>query len=229
MKQIVYTKPGVALIDLPEPQIQRDNDVKIKVAYASVCGSDLHVLHGHYDELLPAGAPMGHEASGYVAELGPAATTKGLTIGDKVTYYFNEYCGTCHYCRNGKEHFCLNVRRDTAAMSEYMVVSEQQVYKLETDADMAAAALIEPVSVCLHGIDMCRIKAGTTVAVFGGGGIGQIMMQLARLSGAVSFTMIEPITAKRETARKLGADHIIDPSTENTLYAAEKCIVVQKN
>lgn len=92
-----------------------------------------------------------------------------------------------------------------------MVVDEQQVYKLPEDMDMKKAALTEPVSICLHGVDMCRIKPGDTVAVSGGGGIGNLTMQLARLSGGTRVTLFEPIAWKREAALKAGADYVLDP------------------
>jgi len=213
MKALVYAKPGVKVIDIPEPQLQNPDDVRIKMAYSSVCGSDLHIAAGEYD--LPEGFPMGHEGAGTVVELGPEAKTKGLKVGDKVTFYFNKYCGKCHYCRNGKENFCTDVKMVVGAMSEYFVVSEQQVYLLDSNANLAEAALIEPISVCMHGLDLCKIKSGTSVAISGGGGIGQITMQLAKLAGASNVTMIEPITWKRDIALENGADYVIDPINED--------------
>ena len=77
-----------------------------------------------------------------------------------------------------------------------MVLREQQVFKLPDDTDLAKACLVEPITVCLHGIDMCRIKVGDKVAISGGGGIGLILLQLARLSGASKLTLIEPVAEK---------------------------------
>jgi len=219
MKSIRYTMPGVGCYEVPEPQIENPDEVKIRVAYASICGSDVHTIHGDLDEYfkLEPGKlnPLGHEASGVVAELGKEADVKGLRVGDKVAYYYNRYCGKCHFCRNGQEHFCLNAKPNGTAMSEYMVLGEQQVFKVPADMDLAKASLIEPVTVALHGIDMCRIKAGSKVAISGGGAIGLLMLQLARLSGAVRLTLIEPVREKRDLAMELGADFTIDPFTQD--------------
>lgn len=219
MRSIRYTMPGFGCYDVPEPALVNADDVKIRVAYASICGSDVHTIKGDMDGYFGfrpgALSPLGHEASGVVVELGPEATVKGLKIGDKVAYYYNRYCGKCHFCRNGQEQFCQNVLANGSAMSDFMVLSEQQVFKLPNDADLAKASLVEPITVCLHGIDMCRIKPGSTVAISGGGAVGLILIQLARLNGATRLTLIEPVAGKRELGMRLGADHVIDPVKQN--------------
>lgn len=214
MKAISYAMPGVKLIDIPEPQIVNADDVKVRISYASICGSDIHTVKGEADDhfaSMPKPIIMGHEASGIVTEVGKGATAKGLKPGDKVTYYYNTYCGKCYFCRNGQEQFCTNVVCRDTAMTEYMVLSEQQVFKLPDDVDLKKACLIEPVSVCLHGIDMAHIKVGDKVAISGGGGIGLIMLQLAKFSGAAKLTLIEPVTSKHALAKKLGARYAFDP------------------
>lgn len=226
MKSIRYTMPGYGCYDVPEPQIKNPDDVKIRVAYASICGSDIHTLHGDLDEYFKFEAgtliPLGHEASGVVAELGKEAHVKGLKVGDKVAYYYNHYCGKCYFCRNGQEHFCLNSKPNGSAMSEYMVLGEQQIFKLPEDADLAKATLIEPITVTLHGIDMCRIRPGSKVAISGGGAIGLLMLQLASLSGAVKLTLIEPVPEKRHLAMKMGVDFTIDPSKQDVVSEGKR-------
>lgn len=93
-----------------------------------------------------------------ITELGPAATCKGLKVGDRVVYYYNEHCGSCYYCRNGQEQFCENMTGTSAAFSDYIVVREQSVHKLADTCSLKKGALIEPISVCLHGIDLIGIK-----------------------------------------------------------------------
>lgn len=214
----------VRMIDVPEPQVTRPDDVKIRVAYCGICGSDLHFKRAEFDFMMDKenGFPLGHEATGTVVELGPAATTKGLKVGDRVTYYFNEHCGSCYYCRNGQEQFCSSKTSNMSAMSDYIVVREQAVYKLADTCSMQKGALIEPISVSLHGIDLCKIKAGMSVAISGGGAMGLILTQLAYRSGATNLTVIEPIASKRELALKLGADHVIDPVSQDRKEEAMK-------
>lgn len=219
MRQLFYTANGLELQkDAPEPMLLNEDDVKIRVAYCGVCGSDLHFLRKEMDFMILADTthyPLGHEAVGVITELGPGATAKGLKVGDKVIYYYNKYCGKCHYCRNGQEHLCVNVKSNMAAMADYIVTSEQTVFKLDDDIDMAKAVFHEPISVCLHGIDLARIKPGQSVMISGGGGIGLILLQLARLSGAVNLTLSEPVAWKREVGKKLGAVFTIDPTLED--------------
>lgn len=226
MKSIRYTCPGIGCYNIEEPQIQKPDDIKIRIAFASICGSDIHTLKGEMDEAwgFKKGAlnPMGHEASGVVAEVGPEAKIKGLKAGDKVIYYYDEYCEKCYFCRNGQEQFCLNVKIKDDAMQEFIVISENQVFKLPEDADLAKACMVEPISVCLHGIDRCNIRPGYKTAISGGGSIGLVMLQLAKMSGACRLTLIEPVKEKRDLAKKFGAEHVIDPFKQDVIEECKK-------
>ncbi|MFT3851839.1 MAG: alcohol dehydrogenase catalytic domain-containing protein [Ilumatobacteraceae bacterium] len=222
MRQIFYTRPGLTLDDVPEPTLRSPSDVKIAVAAASLCGSDLHMLRGDFDDLFGNArrVPLGHEASGTVVEVGPAATAKGLQPGDAVTFYFNRYCGACRACRSGREQFCSAVRATTSFMSDVVVLDEQQVFALPRGLTLQEAAVVEPVSVAMRGVDLCPIHPGTTVAVSGGGGIGQLAASLARLSGAVELTLIDPVAAKRDLAAARGAAHVVDPTAGDVVEQA---------
>lgn len=223
MKAVRYFGNGdLRLVNVPEPQIVDADDVKIKIAYCGVCGSDLHLKRAEFDFMVDTdnGMPMGHEATGTIVELGAKATTKGLKIGDRVSFYFNEHCGSCYYCRNGQEQFCDHKTVATGAMSEYIVVGEQAVYKIPDSISMQKGALTEPISVCLHGVDMCQIKPGMSVAISGGGAMGMIIAQLALRSGATKLTVFEPIAAKREVLKKLGVQYTVDPINEDRLARA---------
>lgn len=101
---------------------------------------------------------------------------------------------------------------------------EKQVYKVSDELSFIEAAMAEPISCCLHGIDLCNIKAGDTVLVIGGGPIGMIMMQLAKNAGASKVIMSEPVEEKREQVLKLGATKTIDPLHEDVeAVLAEYC------
>jgi len=95
------------------------------------------------------------------------------------------------------------------------VVKERQVYKLGENTTFEQGAMAEPVACCLHGIDLCHIQPGQQVVVIGGGMIGLLMMQLAKLAGAAKVALLEPVESKREVAKKLGADVCIDPIQED--------------
>jgi threonine dehydrogenase-like Zn-dependent dehydrogenase len=171
----------------------------------------------------------GHEFSGVVAKVGSGVTT--LKVGDRVSGDPNDMCGECYFCKNGKQHFCTNnVGVGTTVdggFAEYVVMREKQVYKFADDLSFIEAAMAEPISCCLNGIDLCNIKPGCTVLVIGGGPIGMIMLQLAKYAGAAKLIMSEPVAEKREQALKLGATKVINPMDEDVAAVlSEYCMNV---
>ncbi|MEE1031091.1 MAG: zinc-binding dehydrogenase, partial [Ruminococcus sp.] len=125
----------------------------------------------------------------------------------------------CTPCRNGVAHYCEHMigygTTVNGGFAEYCAVNERQIYKIGDNTTFEQGAMAEPVACCLHGMDMCEIKPGHQVVVIGGGMIGLLMMQLAKLSGAAKVALLEPVESKREVAKKLGADVCIDPIHEN--------------
>jgi (R,R)-butanediol dehydrogenase/meso-butanediol dehydrogenase/diacetyl reductase/L-iditol 2-dehydrogenase len=215
------------MYDLPKPKLIYPDDVLVKVAYVGICGSDINVIRGYEDENIEGIVPgekyqLGHEASGYVEEVGPEASAKGLKVGDKVVMYYNQHCGKCYHCRNGQEQFCDNMKTRAGSMADYISQNEQQVYKMPPDTNMAAAALIEPISVVLRGIELCNIRPGSKVAVSGGGGIGLLFVQLLRVLGGAKITVFEPVESKRKIALKYGAEYAVDPLKEDAVKEAKK-------
>jgi len=204
----------VACCDMPMPEMVNDDDILIKIAYASICGSDPHALKGFFPNKKLMSI-VGHEVSGTVEKLGPKATKKGLKVGDKVTGNFFLPCGTCWFCDNELEQFCKNGEYKNGTMAEYIVWRESQVYKLPDDVDLAQAALVEPFAMATHAVELADMKIGSRVAVSGGGGIGLMLVQLLKLCGASSVTLIEPIESKRRLALETGADFVIDPAKED--------------
>jgi len=208
----------VGVVDFPFPELGPE-DVLIKVAYCSICGSDPHVFSGDFEVPLPYG--LGHEVSGTIVDLGPKATIKKLKVGDRVAGNFYKACGTCYYCRNGQENICENIRESKkTGMAEYVVWHEQQVYKIPDSVSLEEAALLEPVAIAVRGIERADMKIGARVAVSGAGGLGLILVQLAKMSGASSVTVIEPVEGKRKLAKELGADHVIHPGVDDIMGKA---------
>ena len=196
----------------------KNNEVMIQVKYCGVCGTDMHIFNGDGGsfEVNPPLIP-GHEFSGVVAKIGADVTT--VKEGDRVSGDPNDMCGECYFCKNAMQHFCTNnVGVGTTVdggFAEYVIMREKQVYKFSENLSFIEAAMAEPISCCLHGIDLCNIKAGCTVLVMGGGPIGMIMMQLAKNAGAARVIMSEPVEEKRDLARKLGATKTINPIEED--------------
>lgn len=227
MKAAVYHGPGDLRVEEVPVRKLKDNEVKIQVKYCGICGTDIHIFHGDGGccDVTPPLVP-GHEFSGVVAEVGTGVKT--VKVGDRVTGDPNDMCGECYFCKNGMQHFCKNnIGIGTTVdggFAEYVIMREKQVYKVSDDLSFIEAAMAEPISCCLHGIDLCNIKAGDSVLVIGGGPIGMIMMQLAKNAGASKVIMSEPVEEKREQALKLGATKTLDPLHEDVeAVLAEYC------
>ncbi len=193
-------------------------EVLVKVMACGICGTDVHIFHGDEGAApTPAGTVLGHEFAGVVDAIGEGV--KSVAVGDRVCVDPNKLCNECYYCKSGIGHFCEDMlgigTTVNGGFSEYCVVPESQVYKIADTTTFEMAAMTEPVACCVHGIDMCDISCGDTVAVIGGGMIGLIMLQLAKISGAGKLILIEPVEEKREMGKKLGADICIDPINEN--------------
>lgn len=196
----------------------KDNEVVVKVHACGICGTDVHIFHGDEGAAKsPAGTILGHEFAGEIVEVGKNVTK--LKVGDRVCVDPNYLCDECYYCKNALGHFCENMvgigTTVHGGFAEYCTVPECQAFVFGEDLSYEKAAMCEPVACCLHGIDMCDINCGDTVAVIGGGMIGLIMLQLAKLRGAAKLILIEPVEEKRVFAKKLGADITIDPINSN--------------
>ena len=218
MKALVLTETGkLELMSRPVPAPGPD-EVLVRVKACGVCGTDLHIFHGEEGSAkstLPL--ILGHEFAGEVAAVGGGVA--GVRPGDRVAVDPNCACGMCRFCRLGKPHFCENkLCYGTVldgAFAEYCLVKEKVCYLLPDGLDYCSGAMVEPVSCCLHGIDLCGIQPGQNVLIIGCGPIGQIMLQLALAAGAAKAAVIEPVPGKRETALKYGAAAAIDPSAGN--------------
>ena len=193
------------------------HEMLIKVAAAGVCGTDFHLFSGDAKSSLPV--IIGHEFSGIVVDKG--SSVKKFNHDDHVAVDPNIYCGECYYCRNGKINFCENLNalgvNINGGFSEYCIVPESRAYHVSKTYSLQNASYAEPLSCCLRGMDIINIKHGESVAVIGGGTIGLLMVQLAKLAGASSLVLIEPIESKRNIGLSLGANHSFSPFDEELL------------
>lgn len=195
-------------------------EVVIRNMACGVCGTDVHIYHGEPGsaDVTPP-VVLGHEYSGVVTEVGEGVTS--LRPGDHVTVDPNIYCGKCDYCRVGKKQLCehmeaIGVTRN-GGFAEYSVVPEGQAFLLSPELPMEFGAMAEPVACCLHGIDRAEVGEGDTVCIVGGGAIGLIMVQLARLAGAAKIILSEPNEKRRSVGLSLGADIAIDPAAPGAM------------
>lgn len=235
MKAAVFYGVGdMRIEDVDKPAMGR-GQVLIEVKACGICGTDMHIYSGGQGpSAVKPPIILGHEFSGKVVDVGDDVTD--IAIGDKVTVDPNIYCGRCHYCRTGRGHLCVNLKNIGVMLdggfAEYCVVPQNQAYKMPDDMPYEVGAMVEPVACCLHGTDLAGIKPGDSVVVLGGGAIGLIHAQLARLAGAASVIISEPSAARRALAEQLGFDALVDPVNQDvrktvmdmTVYGADVVI-----
>lgn len=214
---VFYGKNDLRVEEIPTPKAG-PGQVLIRVHACGICGTDVHIYEGDEGAAKsPAGTVLGHEFAGEVVAAGEGVTR--VKAGDRVCVDPNKLCGKCGYCQSGLGHFCEGMvgigTTSNGGFAEYCAVPEEQAYRIGDTLSYEEAAMAEPVACCLHGIDMCEIQPGDTVAVFGMGMIGLLMIQLARISGAAKVIAIEPVEVKRRQALLLGADIVIDPLSEH--------------
>lgn len=214
-------KNDVQIQDIPV-RLPGPDEIMLKVAACGVCGTDLHIFHGDKGSAdCSPGTVIGHEFAGIVEQVGSAV--KGFKPGDRISVDPNDYCGKCYFCRNGQSNFCQNMigigTTANGGFAEYCTFRASQAYLLPDEMPIERGAMSEPVGCCLHGIDLCKIKAGQSVLVIGGGTIGLMMLQLARASGAARVVVIEPTVEKHAIAMQLGADFCINPLAEDPSVA----------
>ena len=126
----------------------------------------------------------------------------------------NWSCGHCTYCQAGMPHMCENSRGVVKGFAEYICPPQENVYPLPDTLSLKHAALAEPLSCCLHGMDLLDVHLGDHVLIVGMGAIGSMMVQLCRLAGAAQIVVVEPQSEKKELAEALGATMFLSPDDD---------------
>jgi (R,R)-butanediol dehydrogenase/meso-butanediol dehydrogenase/diacetyl reductase len=226
MHAAVTRKAGVIQMEeVPEPKVG-PHQVKVKIAYAGLCGTDPENLEQRFGLMPPEAYKqariLGHEASGTIDAIGDNIKKDKFKVGQRVAMNFRASCGACYYCQNGMEHFCRLGDGATGSFAEYAVYPESAIYPLSDDIPLDIAAMLEPVSVAVHAIDQARVATGSSVAICGGGPIGLLCLEMALKAGAAKTLLSEPIAEKRALAKKLGADVTVDPFKEDIIEVGKK-------
>jgi len=212
MRAVVFEAPGeIAVRERAIPQPLTD-EVLIRVAACGICGTDRHIMHGEFATRPPV--VIGHEYAGTVVAVGPGVAD--LCEGDHVAVDPNIVCGQCRPCLRGQVHMCRNLTalgvNQDGGFAEYAIAPRKQCHRLPAGVSLRDGAMVEPLACCIHGMDLAGVRTGDRVAVIGGGAIGQLLAQLARLSGAATVLVSDMVAARRKLARELGADLVWDPA-----------------
>ena len=190
-------------------------EVLVRVEACGICGSDVHGFDGSTGRRIPP-IVMGHEAAGTVETVGEGATK--YKKGDRVTFDSTIYCGECQYCKRGQINLCDNREvigvscgdyRRHGAFAEYVVVPERIMYPLPMDFSFEAAAMLEAVSVALHGVKVSQVTGGETALVIGAGMIGLLTLQAARAAGCKRVFITDVDETRLKLARQVGADETL--------------------
>ncbi len=230
MKAALYVGDATALaIEALTPKPPGPRDVVVEIGASGVCHSDLSLMRGYVP--LPPGLVLGHEGAGRVAEVGGEVSR--VKRGDRIVASFVPACGACWSCLHeqselceretevamqargsrpdGSPYFCMT---GLGTFSDVMTVDESSVVKVETDLPDTQLALIGCGVTTGVGaaLNTAKVRAGASVAVLGCGGVGQAVIQGARIAGAGRIIAIDPQALKRQTAMRLGATDAIDPA-----------------
>ncbi|WP_441280420.1 alcohol dehydrogenase catalytic domain-containing protein [Tardiphaga sp. 862_B3_N1_1] len=219
MKAAIFERTGerLSIHEVERPTLG-DNELLLKVAFTGICGSDLHAAET--PGALPPGTIMGHEFTGEVVE----STSAGWQIGTRVAtnpHWVCEICESGGKCHAGRDQACANscfmgfTLEVPGAYAEYVRIRASQAIRLPDNVSLRDGALMEPLAVARHAVDICGALTGDSVLVIGGGPIGLGVLLMAIEAGARKVVVSEPDVNRRACALQLGAAAVIDPTAED--------------
>ena len=214
MKAVVLSAVNdlaVADVERPKPG---SKECLVKVLACGICGTDRHIYHGEYPSSKPV--ILGHEFGGVIEEVGQDSKFK---VGQVVSVDPNIICGKCEDCKAERTAFCpdltalgVNINGGLAA---YVLTPDSQIYPVRNDLNPLHLAFIEPLACSIRGMDLAKLTGGEKVAILGGGVIGLLVVQLAKLAGASEIVLVTRQKFRRDVALKIGATRVVDPQSED--------------
>ncbi|MFS0590462.1 2,3-butanediol dehydrogenase [Cytobacillus horneckiae] len=208
--------------EVNEPKVA-SNQIKVKVEWAGICGSDLHAyLHGLSMNAHPITGEkppfaLGHEFSGTIVEVGEGITRH--QIGERVAIEPLIYCGDCYACKRGFYNQCSQVGfvglNRNGGFAEYAIVDENMVHVLPDNVSFEEGALVEPTAVSFYAVRESKLKAGDSVAIFGAGPIGLLTLLSAKAAGATQIIVVDLSEERLKKAKELGATTIIEGNRDD--------------
>ena len=214
MKAVVLSAVNdlaVADVERPKPG---SKECLVKVLACGICGTDRHIYHGEYPSSKPV--ILGHEFGGVIEEVGPDSKFK---VGQVVSVDPNIVCGNCEDCRAERTAFCPDLTalgvNINGGLAEYVLTPDSQIYPVRNDLNPLHLAFIEPLACSIRGMDLAKLTGGEKVAILGGGVIGLLVVQLAKLAGASEIVLVTRQKFRRDVALKIGATRVVDPQSED--------------
>ena len=214
MKAVVLSAVNdlaVADVERPKPG---SKECLVKVLACGICGTDRHIYHGEYPSSKPV--ILGHEFGGVIEEVGQDSKFK---VGQVVSVDPNIVCGKCEDCKAERTAFCPDLTalgvNINGGLAEYVLTPDSQIYPVRNDLNPLHLAFIEPLACSIRGMDLAKLTGGEKVAILGGGVIGLLVVQLAKLAGASEIVLVTRQKFRRDVALKIGATRVVDPQSED--------------
>jgi L-iditol 2-dehydrogenase len=221
MRALVLEEANKMVVKEVATPVLQEGDLLVKVSACLICGTDIRIYRGKKTKDVRFPSILGHEFSGVIAETG--GKIDGFKVGDGVSIAPVLPCLTCYNCKHGQENVCANRTafgyEYDGAFAEYVripaaALRSGNAYHVPVDKCLENIALAEPLACCINGQGNSPIKLGDTVVIVGSGPIGLMHMLLAKHSGA-KVIVSEPNAQRREAALNLGADLVVDPTSED--------------
>lgn len=222
MKAAIFYGPNeLKLEEVKRPEIDKQ-EILVKIKASAVCGTDVRIFEGKKTKGVRTPSIIGHELVGTIAEVG--AEVQGFFVGERVGVMPVIPCGRCYYCLNGRENVCANRTaigyEYDGGFAEYVriprpALASGNLVKIPDHVSFEQAVVAEPLACCLNGQRKANVKMGDVVVVIGGGPIGLMHVQLAKIAGARSVILSEPIDHRREKGLMAGADFVVNPVEES--------------
>jgi L-iditol 2-dehydrogenase len=224
VKAAIFHGKGNIRIEDVTPPLLKPGEVRVQIAVALTCGTDLKILkRGYHAKMLTPPSPFGHELAGTICEIAESAVGLSWRIGDRVVVANSAPCGSCFFCRNGQENLCEDLIFLNGAYAETIVVPARFVKKnmvrLKPETAFEDAALAEPLACVVQGVDDLNLRSGQNVLILGAGPIGLMFVALAKNSGC-NVSVAGRGANRLRAAARLGAEHVFDAGADGNIVRA---------
>ena len=203
-------KPEYATVgNFLEPRITSEDEVKIRVHYCAINSDDYSMYTG---KLKSRYADYGllNEFSGVITQVGSASESAGFAVGDPVSGTMFSPCGMCPMCRSNRQDLCVELNGN-ACLNEFIVINNRKVVRLPQQLPLRQGALFWLAACCMRCVERMQVQTGQTVLIHGAGSNGLMLLQLIRKRLPRLVVVSDPLPDKRELARQMGADVVLDP------------------
>ena len=207
---VLYGKEDVKIEKVPIPRVG-EGEVLVKVQVALTCGTDVKVYQrGYHARMIVPPALFGHELAGIIEEVGP--NVRGFKKGMRVVALNSAPCQMCFYCSKHQENLCEDLLFNNGAYAEYIKIPrrivESNMLAIPNNVSFEEAAMAEPLACVLRGLHETNVEIGDTVVVIGGGPIGLMFVQVAKLTGCNVVAVVKR-DSQVTAAKRFGADDIV--------------------